>query len=156
MRDADPGVRAAAARSLGQLGDRRAVEPLIAALGDVFSFQGAARGLGALGDMRAVEPLLGRLSMALSAPSGAWQCITLVEALGRLGDRRAVQPLTELLDSATPQARRTAVTALGRIGDPRALAPLRRIWRRLSARAMDARGMREVAAAAMAAIRRAR
>ena len=52
--------RRAAAEALGQLGDKRAVEPLIAALQDDVENvrQAAAEALGQLGDERAVEPLI--------------------------------------------------------------------------------------------------
>ncbi len=51
--------RQAAAQALGQVGDGRAVEPLIAALNDLdLNLRSdAAEALGKLGDKRAVEPL---------------------------------------------------------------------------------------------------
>ena len=57
--DESPEVRKAAARALGSLGDRAAVEPLIAALADGGAgvLNAAARSLGLLGDRRAVQPL---------------------------------------------------------------------------------------------------
>ena len=53
-------VRAGAAMALGDLGDKRAVEPLLAALNKSDSDSvrtGAVVALGALGDRRAIEPL---------------------------------------------------------------------------------------------------
>lgn len=52
-------IRRDAARALGQLGDARAVEPLIQALGHSSNAMRKAvvRTLGQLGDDRAVEPL---------------------------------------------------------------------------------------------------
>jgi hypothetical protein len=52
-------VRRDAARALGQIGDSRAVEPLIAALNDADSNPrtAAAQALGTIGDVHAVEPL---------------------------------------------------------------------------------------------------
>ena len=52
--------RAHAAHALGEIGDRRAVEPLIAALEDRMSFvrRAAAEALGEIGDSRVVEPLI--------------------------------------------------------------------------------------------------
>jgi predicted NACHT family NTPase len=83
-------VRHAAAKALGRLGDRRAVEPLIARLGDKDSFvrRAAAEALGVLGDRRAVEPLIARLG-----DEDVWVRRAAEEALRRLGDGRAVEPL---------------------------------------------------------------
>lgn len=54
-----PPARQAAATVLGKIRDPRAVEPLIAALGDGGQHQHeAARALGQIGDPRAVEPLI--------------------------------------------------------------------------------------------------
>jgi HEAT repeat protein len=62
----DEGVRQAAAEALGKIKDRRAVEPLIAALKDEsFSVrQAAAEALGKIKDPRAVEPLSAALKDA--------------------------------------------------------------------------------------------
>ena len=137
-------VRAVVARMLGALGDRRAVEPLIALLktgecGDVrFNVRAeAAKALGQLGDARAVEPLMA----SLADDDGATRTSAL-EALGRLGDQRAVEPLLAELEPlrraptvsgsapADPAARWLAIyryyviRALGKLGDPRAVSLL--------------------------------
>lgn len=60
LRDKDPSVRADAAQDLGKLNDRRAVEPLIAALADDKDREvrvSAAYALGDIGGQRAVEAL---------------------------------------------------------------------------------------------------
>ena len=56
----DASVRAAAAKALGEIGDVRTVDPLIAALNDqdAYVITIAARSLAKLGDVRAVEPLI--------------------------------------------------------------------------------------------------
>jgi len=56
-------VRQAAAEALGELGDARAVGPLIVALqdGDVEVRRAAAWALGEIGDARAVDPLIAAL-----------------------------------------------------------------------------------------------
>lgn len=114
-------VQAAAASTLGQLGDRRAVEPLI----DMLSRSenrvrdSAARALGRLGDPRAVNPLL----KLISAPDGQIDG-TVAEALGRLGDPRALRPLLELLSAPDLYNRDTVAAALGELGDPSAVEPL--------------------------------
>jgi HEAT repeat protein len=65
LRDEYSFVREAAAHALGQLGDARAVEPLVAALRERDRGwpirQAAAHALGQLGDARAVEPLVAAL-----------------------------------------------------------------------------------------------
>ncbi len=84
-----------AAERLGELGDSRAVEPLIVALNyrknDTHRY--AAEALGKLGDRRAVGPLIATLKNAdtVLAEKAA-------EALGKLGDPRAVDPLIAFVD----------------------------------------------------------
>ena len=140
----DPGSRRAAAEALGRLGDARAVEPLIQALGDKRAevrraagqalaslgqpvWEGRVRGdcgdydrLGDSGDARAVEPLIRALrDEEKDARSKA------AAALGRLGDGRAVEPLIQALKDEDELVRNVAATYLGTIGDTRALEPLR-------------------------------
>jgi hypothetical protein len=65
LQDQDIGVRAEAASSLGQLGDEKAVIPLISALqddSDPYVRSLAARALGFLGDPRAKEALMNALT----------------------------------------------------------------------------------------------
>ena len=59
----DEWVRRNSAKALGKIGDGRAVEPLIKALGgeDRRGRSAVAEALGAIGDTRAVEPLIGLL-----------------------------------------------------------------------------------------------
>ncbi len=85
-------IRSAAATALGQIGDIRAVEPLIAHLGDEAEFvRGpAAAALGQIGDPRAVEPLIAALKFVVTRNSAA-------AALGQIGDPRAVEPLIAAL-----------------------------------------------------------
>jgi HEAT repeat protein len=116
----DASVRAAAAGSLGRIGDSRAVEPLIAVLGDARRDvrQAAAGALSLIGDPRAVQPLIGVLNdwdpmVRLSAAS----------ALGRFG-APAVEALSGALTDSTVAVRRSAARALGAIGDRRAVEPL--------------------------------
>jgi hydroxyacylglutathione hydrolase len=120
-----PWVRSAIALALGNLGDIRAVGPLLDALArDTDRFfvpSAAAIALGVLGDARAVEPLLD----ALNARSGDWIHFAAVQALGTLGDLRAVAPLLCVLaNHAEPATRMEACRALARLGDKRAVDPL--------------------------------
>ncbi len=87
-------VRKEAAQALGKLGDKRAVEPLIAVVGNGdASGAYAVEALGEIGDPRAVEPLL-----ALLAGDDSYaRCRRAAEALGGIGDARAVEPLIAAL-----------------------------------------------------------
>ena len=115
-------MRAAAVRALANLGDTRAVEPLIDMLhdGEDWVFRTAVKALPKTGDRRAVTPLVRALSR-----SDEWARRTAAEALGDVGDRRSVEPLVRALGDQDESVRRAAATALGRIGDPRAVKPLR-------------------------------
>ena len=136
------GVRYYAAKALGQIGDARAVEPLIAALKDdedSYLRGESACSLGHIGDPRAVEPLIAALEDEedLVARNKA------VEALGRIADPGAVVPLIAALDNWSWSGRKEAAEALGKIGDPRAGATL------VAALTDRDRGIREAAAQAL-------
>ena len=109
----DEGVRQAAAESLGKIKDRRAVEPLIAALKDEsFSVrQAAAEALGKIKDRRAVEPL----SAALKDAEGPVR-LAAAESLGKIKDRRAVEPLSAALKDAEWVVCIAAAQALDHLG----------------------------------------
>jgi HEAT repeat protein len=94
-------VHQAAVDALGQIGDRRAVVPLIDSM-RLTKNPSITTVLGNFGDERAVEPLLAELA-AVQQPrpdtgnERRWQEIYfyyLIRALGKLGDRRAT-PLLE-------------------------------------------------------------
>ena len=110
-----------AAVALGEIGDRRAVEPLIMALGagNEAMSAAAAMALGKLKDALAVEPLI----RALSDRAGDVRA-NAAKALGEIGDRRAVEPLIAALHDQDRDVRFGAVWALGEIGDARAVEPL--------------------------------
>lgn len=95
----DARVRYCAVRALGQLGDPRAVEPLIELLSapDSSTHDAAADALGELGDPRAVEPLIKLLSGRGSNTRNA-----VASALGRLGDPRAIEPLLATQQTILP------------------------------------------------------
>lgn len=104
----DHNVRQSAAWSLGEVGDERAVEPLIEALNDRKRVREvAARALGEIGDARAVKPLIKVLQ------SGNWEVSgTSAKALGKIGDERAVQALVETLEGRDESVRWYAARAL--------------------------------------------
>jgi HEAT repeat protein len=100
----------AAARALGEIGDTRAVEPLIAALKDsnASGRKGAVAALGKIGDARAVEPLIAAL-----ADSHEVVQMLAADALGDIGDARAVKPLLAAFNREGSPA---AAKALDRLG----------------------------------------
>ena len=124
LRDSDREVRACAAVALGELGDRRGVEPLIAALKDESEQvrRRAAEALGELGDARAVEPLIALLK------DGYWvvRCYA-AEALAKLGDARGVEVLIAALKDESELVQRYAAVVLGQLGDARGVEPLKEL-----------------------------
>lgn len=107
-------VRRNAALILGEMGNRKAVEPLIRALEDRAASVScnAAIALGMIGDKRAVSPLLRRLA------STSWQVrLNAAISLGWMAAPEAVRPLLRLLRDHHPYVRRGAAFALGQLGD---------------------------------------
>ena len=108
-------------RILGQIGDKRAVEPLIKALKDDRGHavrRIAAYALGEIGDKRAVEPLIEMLEDEDQAVHRAAEI-----ALKNIG-KPAVEPLIEMLSGEDSDVRKSATEVLGWIGDARAVEPL--------------------------------
>lgn len=116
-----------AAKELGRLGDKQALEPLIACLNDTsirnpFIKSTAVEALGQIGDSRAVEPLIACLNdTSIRDPSIK---NTVVEALGKIGDPRAVEALITCLKSKERFLHGPSIEALGKIGDHRATKSL--------------------------------
>lgn len=122
-------VRITAARELGKLGDKQAVEPLIACLNDKSVKVGiaraaAAKALAEIGDHRAVESLIASLSdETLNDLSRA----AMPKALAKIGDPKTVDALIAYLNDKGDEDFHTcpAVTkTLGELGDPRAIPAL--------------------------------
>lgn len=116
LEDDEYDIREVAVDALGEIGDKRAVEPLMRVLErhDGPS-RGAIRALGELGDIRAVEPIIPflRVRDALTRQIAA-------QALGRLGDRRAIDPLVAAVKDKDKDVREAAAEALRRFDDDRA------------------------------------
>jgi HEAT repeat protein len=119
-------VRDNAAKALGEIGDARAVQPLMETLnswedlkfvpfsniGSLAVEASAAEALGKIGKP-AVEPLIEVLKVAKKhIRKGA------ALALGKIGDERAVEPLIEALRDEELGVRMDAAEALGKIGEP--------------------------------------
>lgn len=121
-----PGIRAEAARALGQIADPRTLSPLVVFMNpgaSNFDQDSEARAAirEALPRIATVERLLEIFQTGTAAArSGA------VMALGLLGDRKAVEPLIAVLgdSKAELQQRAIALHSLMRFGDARAAAPV--------------------------------
>jgi len=122
-----------AAYTLGELGDKRAIPNLIAAI-DYAGAPGksarsrrinktninAARALAMLKTDAALDPI-----MRLTNSSDQNTVQASLESLGKLGNQGAVKTLTDFATTAShPFIRKTAVIALGKVGGPEAIAPL--------------------------------
>ena len=109
----DGAVRRDAAEALGELGDQRAVEPLLGALEDFEVFRVAIRALGKLGDERAVLRLVPFL---ITDTFNADVRGDAARALGEIGGLTAVEALTAALNSPDAKVRKSAAGALRQMG----------------------------------------
>ncbi len=100
-----------AAEALGRIGDRRAVEPLIAHIRDSDQRvrENVLRALGQIGDPRAIKPLAGELKEAIYRQHAA-------AALVQIGSP-ALEVLTAGLQDGDAAVRKTCCEALAQIGD---------------------------------------
>jgi len=133
LKDQDPNIRKKAAKTLGEIKDPRAVEPLIDAMKDLIKHvrEEAARALGKIKDPRAVEPLI------FAVKNDKYNSVRRVAiwALGEIGDPHAVDLLISVLkdeiqapftlgDYTSPtELGEYAAIALRKIGGP-AVKPL--------------------------------
>ncbi len=119
MLPSDPAV---AASALGEIGDKRAVEPIIGVLGKARCHErGAIVGvLGMLRDTRAVEPLIAELVRKKTVDERWCADSQIAKALGDLGDARAVPHLQRIVREAHPRFPSTqadaAAAALKKLG----------------------------------------
>jgi HEAT repeat protein len=121
LRERQIRVKATAARALGDLGDRRAVDPLVGLLRDpepVIRVE-SATALGKIGDPRAVTPLVNVVEPYYA------QAPTEVET-GPLLQTPEMPGLIQTMRERETRVRIAVALALGRLGDPRAEAILRR------------------------------
>ncbi len=116
--DDDDAVRCSAAEALGEIGDKRAVEPLISVLQSEELSCSVADTVERGRNGRLAKKPLARKAEKIRCSA--------VDALGQLQDARAVEPLINVLqDSDCPNAIRcSAALALAQIGDQRAVEPL--------------------------------
>jgi outer membrane protein assembly factor BamB len=122
LENSDWHVRATAARTLGELGERTPVEPLIATLNDEDESVRAAavQALGKLGERAPID----RLVAALHDPEWAVREIAAL-TLGELGERAPAGPLLDILhaEDEDPFVRDAAKMALQQT-HPAVLSPL--------------------------------
>jgi HEAT repeat protein len=107
-----------AADALAEMGDARAVEPLITSLKEVNN-QAAIHALGKLGDARAVQPLGDKLNFQLAAP--AYQNfdpgrVDAVWALVEIGGDQAIEQIITAINANVETVRKAAAKALVQIG----------------------------------------
>jgi HEAT repeat protein len=114
-------IRMQAAKSLGQLGSEKAIEPLIALLKDEESYvrRKAAESLGQLGSEKAIEPLIALLKDKESSVR-----MHAAKSLGKLGTEKAIEPLIALLKDKESSVRMHAAKSLVQLGTEKAIEPL--------------------------------
>ncbi len=118
-------VNIAAARVLGEMGHKRAVEALISGLRHVYADNSAnvreasAHALGKIGDARATAPLIVTLR-----DRHKYVRLAAVKALINMGNGQAVEALVSALKDEYWLVRKTAAEALGTIGTPQVVLPL--------------------------------
>ena len=112
-------LRRHAAETLGIIGDPRAVQPLVTALGDhdIGVRWQAIHALERIGS-DAVEPLVSVLGTTKNGVR--WWAAAVLEKLGS----EAVQPLVSALGDKNWELRQQAIEVLGSLGDRRAVGPL--------------------------------
>jgi hypothetical protein len=125
LQDGDPAVRKEVIEQLGALGDKRAVEPLIRALGDENAEvrTSATSALEDIRDERAIEPL-GR---ALLTDTDEVVRAQAAQALAYIGGEHALAALEAALQDKSTEVRERVVEALISIGGERASALLQQV-----------------------------
>jgi len=119
LEDSDPSVRVGAADALGEMGDARAVEPLLAATKDGY-IQVRRVALQSLVKVEGGDRTFERAVALLSEEEPPTRRY-IVTALGELGDPRSIEVLGKCLEEPDMNVRRDAVSALARFEDDRAV-----------------------------------
>ena len=124
-KSATPEMRAASARTLGMIGDKRSIKGLALLLKDerYFVRQQAALALGQMG-----EPALDLL-LEMAASSAPATREAAIEALGSTSSTRAVNRVIDALSDSNPTVRAAAVKALGESSSERAVPHLMALLR---------------------------
>ena len=121
LKDIEYQIRKNSAKTLGKIGNIRAVDPLIESLSDSDSYvrSNSAKALGRIGDNSAVDNLIDSLE-----DSNLYVRISSVDALGSIADSKATEALIETLNDGNHDLRIASIQALGEIGDENALTNL--------------------------------
>ncbi|MCI0487977.1 MAG: HEAT repeat domain-containing protein, partial [Blastocatellia bacterium] len=124
-KSARPETRAVVAATLGMIGERRAIGPLIELLKDerYYVRQQAARALGQMGEP-AVEQVVGMARSSVPATREA-----AIEALGGINSGASIDRIVEALTDSNTNVRSAAVKALGETSSERAVPHLMAIMR---------------------------
>jgi len=112
------GIKLTLIDALGEIGDTRAVEPLIKALlsNDRWIRRSAAKSLASMNDPRIIQPLIAHLPEA-SEPDPEVRR-SAAESLAKMQPLEAIEPLALALRDSSLGVRLLAGYALGRIGEP--------------------------------------
>lgn len=112
------GLKLTIITSLGEIGDPRAIDPLIKSLrsNDRWIRRSAANALSRINDPRIIEPLVWHLSEANEPDPEVRR--SAAEALARMYPVSALEPLAQALHDSSLSVRLLAGVALGRIGQP--------------------------------------
>ena len=112
LKNKDYQVRNAAAKALGKINDRRAVEPLIATLNNYGASFNVVEALGIMVDSRSVEPLIAVLKNEDNGVEGYNIRLYSIRALKKIKDSRAIEPLISILIDKEPGIYAETVKAL--------------------------------------------
>jgi len=112
------GIKLTLIDALGEIGDTRAVEPLIKALlsNDRWIRRSAANALASMNDPRIIQPLIAHLLEANEPDPEVRR--SAAEALAKMHPLEAIEPLAQALRDSSLGVRLLAGYALGRIGEP--------------------------------------
>jgi len=112
------GIKLVVIDALGQIGDTRAVEPLLKSLEseDRWIRRAAARALEEMNDKRVIQPLMWHLLEENEQDAEVRR--SSARALARMQPMEAIEPLAQALKDSSLGVRLEAGYALGRIGEP--------------------------------------
>jgi HEAT repeat protein/beta-lactamase regulating signal transducer with metallopeptidase domain len=124
LKDDNAEVRRAAAQSLGNIGDKRATNGLVAVLGDEDAHvrEAAVEALGELEDPRSINGLASRLTDSVTEVRRA-----VVHALSRFENKVSADVFRPVLADEDPEIRAHAANAVGELKDHASAAALTRL-----------------------------